>query len=227
MDSKLVVEQMSGRWKVKHADMIPLQRQRGRHSPGNSIGDVHLDSARRRTRTPTGSPTRPWTPPPAIADRRTGTGCRRRRRRLGPRPPALRAGWTRRAPRPGCCCSGTGRPRCRSTGATPVAGTRPSPRSAGPRRRRGCDASRATAKSPPSCPPRWGAPARPRGGGAVLGLPVTVHEGLTETDFGEWEGLTFRRGRRARSGTAPRVAVGPVGAPARRGRASTRCGSAS
>ena len=27
MDSKLVVEQMSGRWKVKHPDMIPLQRQ--------------------------------------------------------------------------------------------------------------------------------------------------------------------------------------------------------
>lgn len=27
MDSKLVVEQMSGRWKVKHPDMIPLQRR--------------------------------------------------------------------------------------------------------------------------------------------------------------------------------------------------------
>ncbi|MEX3650198.1 reverse transcriptase-like protein, partial [Mycolicibacterium porcinum] len=27
MDSKLVVEQMSGRWKVKHPDLIPLQRQ--------------------------------------------------------------------------------------------------------------------------------------------------------------------------------------------------------
>ena len=27
MDSKLVVEQMSGRWKVKHPDMIPLARQ--------------------------------------------------------------------------------------------------------------------------------------------------------------------------------------------------------
>ena len=26
MDSKLVVEQMSGRWKVKHPDMIPLHR---------------------------------------------------------------------------------------------------------------------------------------------------------------------------------------------------------
>ncbi|MGZ4559175.1 MAG: histidine phosphatase family protein, partial [Mycobacteriaceae bacterium] len=26
----------------------------------------------------------------------------------------------------------------------------------------------------------------------VLKLPVRVHEGLTETDFGEWEGLTFR-----------------------------------
>lgn len=27
MDSKLVIEQMSGRWKVKHPDMIPLQRR--------------------------------------------------------------------------------------------------------------------------------------------------------------------------------------------------------
>ncbi len=27
MDSKLVVEQMSGRWQVKHADMIPLAAQ--------------------------------------------------------------------------------------------------------------------------------------------------------------------------------------------------------
>ena len=27
MDSKLVVEQMSGRWKVKHPDLIPLQRR--------------------------------------------------------------------------------------------------------------------------------------------------------------------------------------------------------
>ena len=27
MDSKLVVEQMSGRWRVKHPDLIPLHRQ--------------------------------------------------------------------------------------------------------------------------------------------------------------------------------------------------------
>ena len=27
MDSKLVVEQMAGRWKVKHPDLIPLHRQ--------------------------------------------------------------------------------------------------------------------------------------------------------------------------------------------------------
>lgn len=27
MDSKLVVEQMSGRWKVKHPDMVPLHQE--------------------------------------------------------------------------------------------------------------------------------------------------------------------------------------------------------
>jgi probable phosphoglycerate mutase len=27
MDSKLVVEQMAGRWKIKHADMVPLARR--------------------------------------------------------------------------------------------------------------------------------------------------------------------------------------------------------
>ncbi|AVM01074.1 histidine phosphatase family protein [Gordonia iterans] len=28
--------------------------------------------------------------------------------------------------------------------------------------------------------------------GDAVGLPVVVHDGLIETDFGEWEGLTFR-----------------------------------
>ena len=30
---------------------------------------------------------------------------------------------------------------------------------------------------------------------ATLGVPVTLHHGLTETDFGAWEGLTFREAR--------------------------------
>jgi probable phosphoglycerate mutase len=29
----------------------------------------------------------------------------------------------------------------------------------------------------------------------ALGVPLTVHDGLTETDFGAWEGLTFAEAR--------------------------------
>jgi probable phosphoglycerate mutase len=35
MDSKLVVEQMAGRWKIKHPDMIPLARQAARLRPAS------------------------------------------------------------------------------------------------------------------------------------------------------------------------------------------------
>ena len=56
-----------------------------------------------------------------------------------------------------------------------------------------------------------------RASAQVFGLAVSVHEGLTETDFGEWEGLTFREAAEARSGTAPQVARGHVGVPAGRG----------
>ena len=44
MDSRLVVEQMSGRWKIKHPDLRAPPGCRGSATP-----------------TPTGSPTRPWT----------------------------------------------------------------------------------------------------------------------------------------------------------------------
>ena len=38
MDSKLVVEQLSGRWQVKHADMKPLAERARRAFPANGIG---------------------------------------------------------------------------------------------------------------------------------------------------------------------------------------------
>ena len=51
---------------------------------------------------------------------------------------------------------------------------------------------------------RWAGPGRPpRRSATALGSRSRVHEGLIETDFGEWEGLTFARGRRARPGAAP------------------------
>lgn len=37
MDSKLVVEQMSGRWKIKHPDMKPLAAEAGRVFPAASV----------------------------------------------------------------------------------------------------------------------------------------------------------------------------------------------
>ncbi|MQS36955.1 reverse transcriptase-like protein, partial [Streptomyces katsurahamanus] len=37
MDSKLVVEQMSGRWKIKHPDMKPLAAQAARVFPASSV----------------------------------------------------------------------------------------------------------------------------------------------------------------------------------------------
>ena len=45
MDSKLVVEQMSGRWKIKHPDMKPLAAEAARVFP-RGAGDVRVDPAR-------------------------------------------------------------------------------------------------------------------------------------------------------------------------------------
>lgn len=37
MDSKLVVEQMSGRWKIKHPDMVPLAREAAALAPAGTV----------------------------------------------------------------------------------------------------------------------------------------------------------------------------------------------
>ncbi len=44
MDSKLVVEQMSGNWKIKHPDMKPLAMEA--HATGAVWDEVHLGSSR-------------------------------------------------------------------------------------------------------------------------------------------------------------------------------------
>ena len=67
MDSKLVVEQMSGRWKVKHPDMQVLAKQAAGLVRQLPAVTVHPHPPRARTRTPTGSPTRRWTTRPPAA----------------------------------------------------------------------------------------------------------------------------------------------------------------
>ncbi len=69
MDSKLVVEQMSGRWQIKHPALRPLAAQAA--SAGRPVrhGALHLDPPGAQPATPTRWPTRRWTPPPEWHDR--------------------------------------------------------------------------------------------------------------------------------------------------------------
>ena len=46
MDSKLVVEQMSGRWKVKHPDLIELTRRGPKAGGAVRPDQLHVDAAR-------------------------------------------------------------------------------------------------------------------------------------------------------------------------------------
>ena len=46
MDSKLVIEQMAGRWQIKHANLKPLAQQGPGVDPGAGRGPVDLDPAR-------------------------------------------------------------------------------------------------------------------------------------------------------------------------------------
>ena len=123
MDSKLVVEQMSGRWKVKHPDLVELHAQaralasqfdrisyawipRAQNSHADRLANEAMDAA---------------------AD--TISPSRNRRRPLPSPPKAVAAqsrpdGPAHAARRPGCCCCGTGRPSCRCSAATRGAATR-------------------------------------------------------------------------------------------------------
>ncbi len=125
LDSKLVVEQMSGRWKVKHPDLIEFHAQarklasrfdritytwvpRDRNSYADRLANEAMDAA-------------------AVAG---DSGRNLRRRSPTPRKPLPRnprrrpAGPARAVRRPGCCCCDTDRPSCRSSAVIRGAATR-------------------------------------------------------------------------------------------------------
>ena len=178
MDSKLVVEQMTGRWKVKHPGMAELHQQaralastfdsvtyrwipREQNAHADRLANEAMDGA-------AGDP-----PPSAVAvPPSTWTGNRGGPTRLL----LLRHGQTElsRERR----YSGRGNPELTETG-----------------RRQAADAARylgerggiaAVVSSPLQRAYDTAAAAAD-----ALGLPVTVDDDLIETDFGEWEGLTF------------------------------------
>ncbi|PQM52363.1 bifunctional RNase H/acid phosphatase [Mycolicibacter virginiensis] len=186
MDSKLVVEQMAGRWKVKHPDLITLHRQarelaarfdhvryswipREKNSHADRLANEAMDAAagigepepQPVETAPAPAPTAPgWTGA-------TGTATRLLLLRHGQTELSVNRRY-----------SGRGNPPLTETG-----------------RRQADAAARYLAQhggiaaviSSPLQRCRDTAEAAAR----LLRLDVAVDEDLTETDFGAWEGLTF------------------------------------
>ena len=186
MDSKLVVEQMSGRWKVKHPDMAELHQQaralastfdavtyrwvpREQNTHADRLANEAMDEARDGT-----EPQRAADPPPsAVAVPPSAwTGNRGGPTRLL----LLRHGQTELSVQRRY--SGRGNPELTDVG-----------------RRQAADAARHLSQrggiaAVVSSPLQRAYDTAAATAGA-LGLPVTVDDDLIETDFGQWEGLTF------------------------------------
>ena len=195
MDSKLVVEQMSGRWKVKHPGLAELHqqaralastfdgvtfgwipRERNAHADrlANEAMDAAgldasgLDSAGLDTAGTAGDP-----PPDAVAVAPSAwTGNRGGPTRLL----LLRHGQTELSVQRRY--SGRGNPELTEVGRSQAA-----------------DAARYLAQKGGIAAvisfPLHRAHATATAAADALGLSVVIDENLTETDFGEWEGLTF------------------------------------
>lgn len=181
MDSKLVVEQMSGRWKVKHPGLAELHQQA--RALASTFGFVRFSwipreqnkhADRLANEAMDGEPRRAADPPPsAVAvPPSTWTGNRGGPTRLL----LLRHGQTELSRQRRY--SGRGNPELTDVG-----------------RSQARDAARyLSAKGGISAvvsSPLSRAHDTAKAAADALGLPVTVDDGLIETDFGEWEGLTF------------------------------------
>ncbi|MFG2962164.1 bifunctional RNase H/acid phosphatase [Streptomyces sp. NPDC048288] len=230
MDSKLVIEQMSGRWKIKHPDMKPLAMEAGRIFPPDQVtyewipraenkhadrlANEAMDAGKRGER---------WSASASTAELDAGgrTAPRKGRGELRDQPPRtgtvtttaaptadIRAAHhVATAPQPtsGWASPDMGAPatfvllRHGETPLTPQkrfsgsGGTDPALSDVGleqARRVAEALARRGTIETILASP----LTRTRQTAGAVaerLGLDVTIEEGLKETDFGAWEGLTF------------------------------------
>ncbi|MFI9254368.1 bifunctional RNase H/acid phosphatase [Streptomyces sp. NPDC053069] len=225
MDSKLVIEQMSGRWKIKHPDMKPLATEarsvfppdqvtyewipRAQNSHADRLANEAMDA---------GSRGEQWAPSESEADRTAGAGGTSRAvRERGEAPlgeqlpstageqlpstageqPVSSPGWSS-APDLGAPATFvllrhgetplTPQKRFSGSGGTDpslsAAGREQAHRVAEALARRGT--VQAVVASPLTRTRETAAAVAAR-----LGLEVTIEDGLRETDFGAWEGLTF------------------------------------
>jgi broad specificity phosphatase PhoE/ribonuclease HI len=191
MDSKLVVEQMSGRWKVKHPDMIPLYQRakalstrfehitfawipRAKNAHADRLANEAMDAAAEIESSDTSKVPEPEEDSskqaPSSPAGWTGAGGVPTRLLL------LRHGQTELSVERRY--SGRGNP------ALTDLGRRQAEAAAQYLAQRGGIA--AVVSSPLQRAYDTAAAAA-----KALGLDVTVDEDLTETDFGAWEGLTF------------------------------------
>jgi ribonuclease H / adenosylcobalamin/alpha-ribazole phosphatase len=185
MDSKLVVEQMAGRWRVKHPDLVPLHRQAGdlarkfqrityawipraQNSHADQLANEAMDAAADVASAETPTPATEVVTNPA-----GWTGAKGEPTRLL----LLRHGQTELSVQRRY--SGRGNPELTELGVRQAAAAAnylgqmggveavvSSPL------QRAYDTATAAAKA--------------------LGLDVAVDDDVIETDFGKWEGLTFR-----------------------------------
>lgn len=234
MDSKLVVEQMSGRWKIKHPDMKPLAAEAGRILPTGQVRyewiprekNKHADRLANEAMD-AGKKGKRWEPSGSTADLdakagRTGSTSREAAAPAGPPGDAAAGAAKARAalaasyelmpvvpeqaaPPVGWGAADLGTPatfvllRHGETALTPEkrfsgsGGGDPELSAVG---RRQADAvaavlaARGTIQAVVSSPLLR---CRETAGAVAgrLGLDVSVEDGLRETDFGAWEGLTF------------------------------------
>ncbi|MFB7311269.1 bifunctional RNase H/acid phosphatase [Streptomyces sp. NPDC056192] len=216
MDSKLVVEQMSGRWKIKHPDMKPLAAEAARILPASAVtyewipreknkhadrlANEAMDAGKRGKQwEPSASTAALGLPPVSGPPGDAAAGAAKARAAMSPRQE------TAAGPQVGWGPADLGAPatfvllRHGETALTPEkrfsgsGGSDPELSAAGRHQAERVAeslAARGTIQEIISSPLRR---CRETAAtvGARLGLPVQIEDGLRETDFGAWEGLTF------------------------------------
>ena len=179
LDSKLVVEQMSGRWQVKQAHLRPLASEaaelarqlgdvkytwvpRARNAHADRLANEAMDAQAGLT-----SKTGTHSSPPAHWTGATGTPTRLLLLRHGQTERSAQRRYSGRADLP---LTELGE-RQAAAAAARLATT---------------DNVAAVVSSPLLRARQTAQPVAD-----ALGIPLTVHDGLIETDFGAWDGLTF------------------------------------
>jgi broad specificity phosphatase PhoE/ribonuclease HI len=201
LDSKLVVEQLSGRWKVRQPHLVPLARQamslartfssirfqwvpRNRNAHADRLANEAMDAA--ASSSPEGDQ-RVAEPPPATLTDSPHTAAHTAAQTAPPSawrgntsPPTtfvlLRHGQTDRS----AARAYSGRT---DVGLTPIGQTQAD---LAAKRLASLPDVAAVVSSPLRRATQTADPVA-----AALGLPVTVHNGLVEADYGTWDGLTF------------------------------------